>query len=490
MKIKSIKINAFLNALNTVLTISFSLITFPYVSRILGVINFGKFNYSNSIASYFILLAGLGINTYAIREGGRLRGHRKELAVFCNQIFTFSFVMALLTYTILAVFLMSWKKGNDYKILIAILSIPTISNWIGVNWINIIFDDYLFITIRSIIVQVISIVCLFIFVHTPNDYITYSIIFVASSLIVSVINYCYILQFTRVRFTKKFDLRKHIKPILVLFSNNLAVTVYVNSDSTMLGLMKGDYDVGIYSVAVKIYTAIKTILAAIYNVAIVRMAQYSAEDNEKCLSQLLNKIINMIIFIATPMSFGLCCCSSEVISLLSGQEYVNGSSALDILAFAFSFAILGGAIANCVAVPLKREGSVLIATSIGAVENIILNLYLIPKYSYIGAAITTLLAEFTVSIILIFRLRDKWALFNWKELIINSVRCIAGSCTFLIIKHLVSAIITNRILYIILMVLFCGACYCATELFLHNRFLFEIINPVLIRFKRKRGGLG
>lgn len=76
MKTKSIKLNAVLNGFRNVLNILFPIITFPYVSRVLLVKGIGIYNFSNSIVSYFLLIAGLGINTYAIREGARLRDNR------------------------------------------------------------------------------------------------------------------------------------------------------------------------------------------------------------------------------------------------------------------------------------------------------------------------------------------------------------------------------------------------------------------------------
>lgn len=69
MKNKSLGINAFLNGLRSVLNLLFPLITFPYISRVLSVQGIGIYNFSNTYINYFILIAGLGIATYAVREG-------------------------------------------------------------------------------------------------------------------------------------------------------------------------------------------------------------------------------------------------------------------------------------------------------------------------------------------------------------------------------------------------------------------------------------
>ena len=78
MKKPSLALNAFLNGLRSVLNILFPLITFPYVSRKLTVSGIGVYNFSDSIVNYFLLIAGLGINVYAIREGAKYRNNKKE----------------------------------------------------------------------------------------------------------------------------------------------------------------------------------------------------------------------------------------------------------------------------------------------------------------------------------------------------------------------------------------------------------------------------
>ena len=88
MKKKSLGLNAFLNGLKSILNLLFPLITFPYVSRVLGVKGIGIYNYSNSIVSYFLLIAALGISTYAIREGSKYRDNNEKIGKFASEVFT------------------------------------------------------------------------------------------------------------------------------------------------------------------------------------------------------------------------------------------------------------------------------------------------------------------------------------------------------------------------------------------------------------------
>lgn len=101
MKNKSLGLNAFLNGLKSVLNLLFPLITFPYVSRVLEVRGIGIYNYSNSIVSYFLLIAALGISAYAIREGAKYRDNRKQISEFASEIFTINMWSTIIAYILL-----------------------------------------------------------------------------------------------------------------------------------------------------------------------------------------------------------------------------------------------------------------------------------------------------------------------------------------------------------------------------------------------------
>ena len=101
MKVRSLKFNSVVNLIKTILGIIFPLITFPYASRVLGATGIGKVDYANSISNYFILFASLGIATYTIREGAKVRDDKKKfllsiLFLLLLHIYAFLFVLRYL----------------------------------------------------------------------------------------------------------------------------------------------------------------------------------------------------------------------------------------------------------------------------------------------------------------------------------------------------------------------------------------------------------
>ena len=162
---KSLKLNAFLNGLRNVLNIIFPLITFPYVSHILTVEGIGAYNFSNTFVSYFLLLAELGINTYSIREGAKYRNNKEKIEQFSSEVFTINIFSMLLSYILLVICLVLFAQLHSYILCILIFSLQILFTTIGTEWVYQIYEDYFYITLRSIVFQIISIIFLFIFVR-------------------------------------------------------------------------------------------------------------------------------------------------------------------------------------------------------------------------------------------------------------------------------------------------------------------------------------
>ena len=126
MKNKSIKKNAVLNTIKSLLAVIFPLISFPYVSSVLGVESLGKYNFSLSVVSYFLLIAGLGISTYAIREGSAIRYEQEKINRFSSQMITINVITTVLTYLMFFVSILFVPKFQNYTLLLLIFSVEII----------------------------------------------------------------------------------------------------------------------------------------------------------------------------------------------------------------------------------------------------------------------------------------------------------------------------------------------------------------------------
>ena len=406
MNKKSLGLNAFLNGLRSVLNLFFPLITFPYVSRILSVSGIGIYNFSNTYVNYFILISGLGIATYAVREGAKYREDKNKINIFASQVFSLNMIATIIAYVLLLLSLMIFRNLHNYISCILIFSLQILFTTLGTEWIYTIYEDYTYITVRSIIFKIISIILLFLLVRKPTDYLIYAAITVFSAVGSNLLNFIHARNFVHIKLTLNTNWRYHLKPVLVIFASAIAITIYVSSDTTILGVLKNDYAVGIYSTSVKIYQIAQSLLSALLTVTIPRLAFLWGKKRINEYNQVLSKVIDSLGILVLPAAVGLIMLSQEVVLIIASEKYLPAVNSLRIISWAIIFSIFAWIFSDCVLIPAKRENLVLRNTIVTAIENIILNFILIPFMSYDGTSLSTVIAEFTVMIMHGYSCRD------------------------------------------------------------------------------------
>lgn len=474
--------NTLFNTLKTVFGIIYPLITFPYISRVLMAENVGKINFGTSIVSYFSLIASLGITTYAIRECSKVRGNRKELDDIASQIISINILSTLLAYMALVVTLIVAKPLGNYKVLICIQSATILFTTLGADWINSAMEDFKFIAIRTIGIQVVSLVLMFIFIRKPEDYIVYAIISVVASSGASIINIFYRRKFCKTKFTMHIDWKKHIPPIMLMFSMILAQTIYCNSDMTMLGLMRGDFEVGLYSTSVRIYNLVNQVVASIAWVVMPQLSTGFENKDYKRINELLRYSLSFIVTLGLPCLVGLNIITKPIIGTLGGQEYLEASISLHILTLALTCSFIGGWIGNMMLIPAGRESICLKSGVISAVLNVILNIFIIPIWGLNGAAFTTFAAELVGILVVVkyidnnIRICDVWNVFKAP---------IIGSALIALIGIGVSIMFYSHVLITVVTIGTSVVTYAIVLFVFKNELFMGYINPIINRIKRR-----
>lgn len=487
MELKSsLKINAILNGIKSLLQVIFPLITFPYVSRVLGVEYVGKYNFATSIVNYFLLLAALGISTYAVREGARKREDKRIFNNFAGEIFTINIISTVVSYLLLLGCLLTVRSLSSYKNLIFILSLQIFFTTIGVEWIYVIYEDYFFITIRNIAFQIVSLVLLFVFVHTPDDLNKYALLTVISGAGANIINLVYSRKYCQIKLIFNRNLISHIKPVFILFGMAVTVTIYVNSDITILGFFCGEFTVGIYSVSVKIYTVLKSISSALLVVSIPRISAMIGEGNGEKIEVLGNSIYKTFVTYIMPIITGIIILRKEIILIVSGENYLAATSSLALLSLALFVCIGAGFWSQCVMIPLKMEKTVFFATLLSAVINIGLNFVLIPVWEEKAAAITTIIAEGIVFIICRMIGRKHIAINGMREI---SGKIILGCCGMILITEVIRRFALDVFPFTILVIICSIIVYGVIEVILKNEVVYDMFNVILRKITevKKRG---
>lgn len=390
--------NGLLNAIKTLCSILFPLITVPYVTRVLGAENLGKYNFANSIINYYALFASLGISTYAVRECSKVRTEGIKLNKIASELFSFNICTMFVSCIMLFITIIVYSRLEPYRLLISVLAINIPLSVIGMEWINMAMERFGYITLRTVVFQILSLLAMFLVVRSPEDYIKYAVISVCALGGANILNYFYIKRFCTISFTYRLNLKKHIKPILLVFSLLVAQSIMANLDITMLGLLVNDKAVGLYSMSVNMYVTIERVISSIAIVLLPQMAMLYQESDYEKISDLLKKVWNFIYAFSIPFVVGLIFLSKEILGCICGEEFIPAATSLSILAVAMFINLLGGSFwGNIVLLPSGREGQFMVACIVSAICNAISNYFCIPAWGINGAAVTT-----TISVAVVY----------------------------------------------------------------------------------------
>lgn len=392
-KKQSIHINAILNVIKQCCVIIFPLITYSYISRVLGSGNLGRYSFSDSMIQYFIAIASLGVPTYAIREAARMRSDKKKIQKLVNEIFSINVVMTIIALIILFLLEKFIPRLNREAVLISILSMEVVSGTIGRDWINNVYEDFFYLTLRYILIQVVSLILIFLFIKSSDDYIKYTWIMAFSYSFNYILNIFYTGKRIPYGFTFHLNLKTHLKPIIYLFCIQIANIIFVKSDILILGFFRPDSEVGIYTIASNIYVALKTLLNAVIIVAIPRLSVYLGKNDRESYMKLLNGLRNILYTSVIPCVIGVFFLSQDIMFILGGKNFIVGAQSLQILCIAIFCSVFGSFYNQAILVPNRDERHYFYVTIISAMINIVLNLILIPRWGINAAAFTTVLAE-------------------------------------------------------------------------------------------------
>lgn len=409
MKEKSIKLNFIMNAILSISGFVFPFITFPYISRILLPEGTGRVNFAISLINYFTMLAMLGIPTYGIRACARVRDNKEKLSRTAHELLFINLFMSLISYALLALALLFVPRLFEDRLLYIIISSGILFTAIGMEWLFKALEQYTYITVRSLIFKVIAVAAMFILVHSKSDYVIYGGISIFAASASNILNFIHARRYIIMHPIGKYNLKQHIKPVLIFFAMACATTIYTNLDNVMLGFMTGDVDVGYYNAAVKIKGILVAIVTSLGAVLLPRVSYYIQQGKLEEFKQICTKALNFVLIAATPLSLYFILFAKDGVYLISGTAYTGSILPMQIIMPTVLLIGLTGIMGIQVLVPLGKERYVLYSEIAGAVVDLVLNWILIPKMGAAGAAIGTLVAEAVVFCVQFYVLRKDLA---------------------------------------------------------------------------------
>ncbi len=392
----SLKKNFGMNAILTVSSLIFPLITFPYISRILEPKGLGRVSFAISLVSYFSMLSQLGIPTYGVRAAARVRDDKEKLTRLTHELLLINTVLSLISYGILIIAVFFVPKLASDKILYLVTGVSLILDAIGTEWLYKGLEQYTYITVRSIAFKAVSVIAMFLLVHSRTDHVVYAGIVVFAGSGANIVNLINTRKYIDTKPVGGYEPLKHIMPALVFFAMSCATTVYLHLDTVMLGFMTGDTEVGLYHASVRIKQILVSIITSLGVVLLPRLSFLLEQGENEKFRDVCLKAFRFVTAAAIPMMVYFMLFAREAVLFLSGSAYEGSVIPMQIIMPTLLFIGLTNIIGIQIFVPYGEERKVLISEIVGAAVDVVINLLLIPKYGPAGAAAGTLVAEAAV----------------------------------------------------------------------------------------------
>lgn len=457
---KNIIKNYFYNAGYQILLIILPLVTTPYISRVLGAENMGTYSYANSITQYFILFGCIGLNLYGQREIAYYQNEEKEI----NRTFWELFLIRVVTLSIsILLFYLTFVQSKQYGMIFAIQILDIIASIIDISWLFQGLEDFKRVVIRNFIIRIISVILVFVLVRNTTDLYLYVFIYSFLLFLGNISIWFCLPKYIRFKKIKKLRIKKHIKPVIMLFFPQIATSLYSLVDKTMLGIFSEDNsEVAFYEQAQTIVKALMVLITSLSTAMMPRVANLFKNNNMDLVKTYLKISLRFVYFLSFAFAFGISSIAAGFVPWFYGTGFDRVIMNIYIMSGIILFISLNNVFGTQYLIPLGRQKEYTVSVLFGAFLNFFLNLLLIPLFLSRGAAIATLISEASVTIMQVFFIRKDFSL---KEIATGSVKYLSMGLIMFIVIYFESImmspsitstcieILTGIVVYLALMVI-------------------------------------
>lgn len=392
-----IKTNFIYSSILTVSNFLFPLLTFPYISRVLGVSNVGIYNWVGGIIQYFIIFSMMGIAIVGIREVAKNKGDSIELSKTFSSLLTLTLLTTIISLAVLFVLMVFVPKIADYKEMFYIGAANIFVNLFLVEWFFKGIENFKYITLRSIIVKSLYVISVFVFVRHRDDYITYYILTVSAVVLNALFNWIYSRKFVHFDF-KSIYLKPYIKPFLILGIYLLFNSMYSTFNVAYLGFVGGNKEVGFYTTATKLYGILLAFFSAFTGVMLPRISALVAENDFKEVNRLIGRSFDILYTFCFPIIIFFVVFAPQVISIIAGKGYEGSILPMRIVMPLMLIIGTEEILIIQLLMPLNKDKAIFINSVIGAVVGICFAIILVKNYHSVGSSIVWVLSELSILI--------------------------------------------------------------------------------------------
>ena len=327
----TLKKNFLYSGILTTANYIFPLITYPYVSRVLGVANIGACNFVDSIINYFLILSALGIGTVGIREIAKNKGDKQDLQKTFSQLFTINTISTTIALVALLIAMHTVPRLRENYDLMWIGVLKLVFNYLLIEWFFKGLEDFKYVTNRTIFVRCFYVLSVFLLVKKTDDVFLYYFLTSFTIAINAIINIIYARQFIQFRFCFS-SLKEYSKSVSILGVYSLLTSMYTTFNIAYLGFVSTDIQVGYYTTSIKIHTIVLMAFTAVTGVLMPRIASILSDKRYDEYKILIKKSVNILLIFAIPCVLLVEIFAPQIVYLIAGNGYQGAVMPLRIIA--------------------------------------------------------------------------------------------------------------------------------------------------------------
>lgn len=379
----------------------FSFLELMYLTRIFQPEIFGRITFVSTVTGYFVMIANLGMPIYAMRMCAQVRDDRKKLSQLFNELWSISIVLSFISVVFFAFAILFVPILRENWLLFAVYGSSILLQILSCEWLYKGLEKFSFLTLTTFVCKVISFVAIIVLVRSAQNvllYVCLSVLIVYGSNII-----CFVCSAKYVDRPLRFSINKiHFKPLLVFFMMSCAVSIYSNLDLTMLGFMKTEYEIGLYSVASKEKAMLAITGSLVWSGILPVATKLWKDGNREHFESLAAKSLVIVSAIQSCLAIICLIFAKLIITIIAGESYLGAITSFRILLLSLPVIALSNILGGQVLIPAGKEKKLLFAEIAGAVFNFFANLIIIPVFSIAGAASTTLISEIIVWLLCVY----------------------------------------------------------------------------------------
>lgn len=401
VKIRSVKFNVVMNMILTSSSLIFPLITIPYASRILSTQGMGAVAFTQSVASYFSLVAMLGIQNYGVRVCAEVRDDRVELSKRVKELLMILLCTTLSVSIIYIVCIWLVPQMAAQKALFLEFTVFIWLTSFGVEWFYQALEQYGYITVRNVLFKCVALIVMFLTVKQSNDYVIYGGVVILAGGASNIVNLLRLRVLIDFSLKQKLDIKRHLKPMKWFTIAAVSSGMYTQVDIVLLGFLGTTHMVGLYQLVTKIKAVLISCVNAVGGVLLPRFTYYSKRNQSDKADALMAKTLNFIMVLGLGIIVLLIIAAKQIVLIMGGAAFAQSALPLMCVGPAVLFSAMNIILANHM-MAAHQERAWAIINAVGLVVAIFINAVLISTTGAMGAAISISVCECIVFVMRCF----------------------------------------------------------------------------------------